>query len=64
MDLRTSDDSAMEPFAIIGLSFKLPGEATDESGFWKILSERKNLSTDWPKDRFTTDSVFKSGEVC
>lgn len=54
----------MEPFAIIGLSFKLPGEATDESGFWKILSERKNLSTDWPKDRFTTDSVFKSGEVC
>ncbi|PQE06756.1 polyketide synthase protein [Rutstroemia sp. NJR-2017a BBW] len=52
------NNSAMDHFAIIGLSFKLPREATDETNFWKILSERKNLSTQWPKDRFTTESNF------
>ncbi|THV54000.1 hypothetical protein BGAL_0037g00440 [Botrytis galanthina] len=62
MEPRTLDHSTMEPFAIIGLSFKLPGEVTDEASFWKILSERKNLSTDWPEDRFTTGSMFNNGE--
>ncbi|KAI0882851.1 uncharacterized protein GGS22DRAFT_180934 [Annulohypoxylon maeteangense] len=46
----------MEPFAIVGLSFKLPQDATDESSFWKVLEEGRNLSTAWPEDRMPTDS--------
>ena len=64
MEPETLTGSVPEPIAIIGLSFKLPQEATDESNFWKVLSERKNLSTEWPKDRFTMDSLFSEEEVC
>ncbi|KAI1453481.1 hypothetical protein F4805DRAFT_478404 [Annulohypoxylon moriforme] len=46
----------MEPFAIIGISFKLPQDATDESSFWKVLEEGRNLSSEWPENRKTLDS--------
>jgi len=63
MDLKTPVNTVMEPFAIVGLSFKLPQEATNESSFWKILEERKNLSTDWPEDRLNIESTFDNEEV-
>ncbi|KAL9116075.1 MAG: hypothetical protein Q9227_000444 [Pyrenula ochraceoflavens] len=47
-----------EPIAIIGLSFKLPGGGDNESSFWKILEERKNVMTEWPSSRLNIDSFF------
>ena len=41
----TSSNSA-EPLAIVGLSFKLPQDAVDETSFWEVMEKRKNLLTD------------------
>ncbi|KUI64108.1 Lovastatin diketide synthase LovF [Cytospora mali] len=45
-----------EPFAIIGMSIKLPQEAVDEPSLWEVLETGKNLMTDWPEDRIALDS--------
>lgn len=41
-DRHTSSNSA-EPLAIVGLSFKLPQDAADETSFWEVLEKRKDL---------------------
>lgn len=51
----------VEPLAIVGLSFKLPQEAVDETSFWEVMEKRKNLSTDWPTDRTSLDGFYKEG---
>lgn len=35
-----------EPLAIVGLSFKLPQNVADETSFWEIMEQRRNLATD------------------
>lgn len=50
----------MEPFAIVGVSFRMPQEAVDENSFWDVLSAKKNLMTEWPKDRVNIDSFYES----
>ncbi|KAI8966135.1 hypothetical protein F5Y11DRAFT_366391 [Daldinia sp. FL1419] len=47
-----------DDIAIIGLSFKLPQGAEDESSLWDILEQRKNLMTEWPKSRLNIDSFY------
>ena len=46
----------MEVIAIVGHSFKLPGDVQDEASFWDMLTSRKNMMTEWPSDRATIDS--------
>ncbi|KAH9904190.1 hypothetical protein F4778DRAFT_734349 [Xylariomycetidae sp. FL2044] len=41
----------MDDIAIVGLSFKMPGDAMDESSFWEILERGKNLMKKWPASR-------------
>ncbi|KAI1348254.1 hypothetical protein F5Y01DRAFT_328626 [Xylaria sp. FL0043] len=41
----------MDPLAIIGFSFKLPGGTVDENSLWDVVTNGKNLMTEWPKDR-------------
>lgn len=43
----------MDPFVIIGFSFKLPGGTVDEDSLWDVVTNGKNLMTGWPKDRGT-----------
>lgn len=50
------DAGSCEPFAIIGVSLKLPDEAVDESSLWEVLEAGKNLRRDWPEDRIAWDS--------
>lgn len=50
----------MEPVAIVGLSFRMPQEAVDEDSFWSVLEARKNLMTEWPKDRVNIDSFYEA----
>lgn len=51
----------MEPIAIVGVSFKMPQEAVDEAAFWKVLTARKNLMTEWPRTRADVDSFLENG---
>ncbi|PHH70644.1 hypothetical protein CDD80_5875 [Ophiocordyceps camponoti-rufipedis] len=51
----------MEPFAVVGLSFKMPQEAVDEPSLWEVLEQRKNLMTAWPEDRAAVDSFHDRG---
>lgn len=55
MDHRRNS-AGCEPFAIVGVSFKLPQEAVDETSLWEVLETGKNLMTEWPKDRAVLDS--------
>ncbi|KAE9379424.1 hypothetical protein N431DRAFT_553644 [Stipitochalara longipes BDJ] len=59
-DRHTLSNSA-EPLAIVGLSFKLPQDAVDETSFWEVMEKRKNLSTDWPTDRTCPDGFYQDG---
>ena len=54
--------SNMEGIAVVGYSFKLPGDVQDEASFWDMLASRKNMMTEWPSDRATIDS-FTSGST-
>lgn len=51
----------MEPIAIVGLSFKLPQDTTDEAKFWEVLQNRRNLMTKWPEDRMNIDNDHEGG---
>ncbi|KAK7214382.1 hypothetical protein V2G26_002385 [Clonostachys chloroleuca] len=50
----------MEPIAIIGISFKMPQEASDESSLWEVIEKKKNLMTEWPRER-TNIAAFHNG---
>ncbi|KAK8013121.1 Type I Iterative PKS, partial [Apiospora marii] len=52
----------MEPQAIIGVSFRLPGGVVDDDSLWEVLESGRNLSTEWPPERAAIAS-FTSGEA-
>ena len=52
--------NAMEPIAIIGLSFKLPQDVKNESSFWEILEKGRNVMTEWPDSRVNVDAFYSS----
>ncbi|KAH8889473.1 hypothetical protein GQ53DRAFT_869901 [Thozetella sp. PMI_491] len=54
--------AASEPFAIVGVSLKLPQEAVDEASLWRVLEDGKNLMTEWPKSRISLGSFAAGGE--
>lgn len=58
---RPKDAAVYEPFAIVGMSFKLP-QAVDESSLWQVLETGKNLMTEWPEDHITLDSFADGRE--
>ncbi|KAL7624922.1 hypothetical protein AAE478_004136 [Parahypoxylon ruwenzoriense] len=48
----------MDDIAIVGLSFKLPQDAVDESSFWKVLENGRNLMTKWPESRTNLNTFY------
>ncbi|KAI1171985.1 hypothetical protein F4777DRAFT_593221 [Nemania sp. FL0916] len=46
----------MEPIAIIGCAFKLPGNIFDEQTLWQVLQEGRNTASMWPLARTTLSS--------
>ncbi|KAH7131783.1 hypothetical protein B0J11DRAFT_427173 [Dendryphion nanum] len=60
MDIGIAD--SVEPFAIVGISFKLAQEVIDESSLWNVLKNGKNLMTEWPEDRVAVDSFYDGGK--
>ena len=46
----------LEAIAIIGFSFKFPGEADSCTSFWSMLEQRQCQMTEWPQDRINLDA--------
>jgi len=47
-----------DPVVVVGFAARLPGEAATPEGFWKILFEGRNTSTEVPKDRANIDAYY------
>ena len=54
----TPRSTAQSKLAIIGMSCRLPGGATDTEKFWKILEDGLDVSRRIPADRFDVDTHY------
>jgi acyl transferase domain-containing protein len=54
----TSHERASEPIAIIGLSCKFAGDATNPDELWKMLVEGKSAWSEVPASRFNLKGVY------
>ncbi|KAK8065059.1 hypothetical protein PG997_011806 [Apiospora hydei] len=53
-----------EAVAIVGLSYRLPQEAENESGFWELLEQRRNAMTEWPGTRINLETFHDENSNC
>ncbi|KAI0388440.1 hypothetical protein F5Y17DRAFT_463704 [Xylariaceae sp. FL0594] len=44
--------------AIVGVSYQLPQQATDEKGLWEVLESGRNVMTEWPESRVNIDGFY------
>ncbi|KAL4862002.1 hypothetical protein BDV12DRAFT_203449 [Aspergillus spectabilis] len=51
-------DDKLPPIAIVGMSWRFPGEARTSSGFWDILRKGESAKTRIPADRFDPDAYY------
>ncbi|KAL6230297.1 hypothetical protein BDW75DRAFT_248783 [Aspergillus navahoensis] len=51
-------DDKWPPIAIVGMSWRFPGEARSASGFWDILRNGESAKTRIPVDRFDPDAYY------
>ncbi|KAI4710994.1 Type I Iterative PKS [Alternaria sp. Ai002NY15] len=47
-----------KPIAIIGISFRGPGDARDPEAFYRMLVEGRSARTEIPKDRYNVDAFY------
>lgn len=46
------EDGSLAPLAVVGMSFRFPEDAVTAEGFWRMLVEKRCVSTMTPEDRF------------
>jgi acyl transferase domain-containing protein len=49
---------ANEPIAIIGMSSKFAGEAKDNEGLWRMLTNARSGWTPFPHSRFRSEGLY------
>ncbi|MDX9886290.1 SDR family NAD(P)-dependent oxidoreductase [Thauera sp.] len=49
--------SQVTPIAIVGLAFRFPGDLSDEQSFWQALTDKRDLITEVPSDRWAVDEL-------
>ncbi|KAI9736149.1 MAG: Type I Iterative PKS [Cirrosporium novae-zelandiae] len=54
---RTFGDKTI-PIAIVGMSCRFPGDATDPEKLWKLLVERQSAWSEIPKCKFNADAFY------
>jgi len=54
----TKDEWAFEPVAIIGMSSKFAGDATNNEGLWRMLVEGRSGWQPFPSSRFNSAGVY------
>ncbi|KAL1881223.1 Type I Iterative PKS [Diaporthe australafricana] len=58
MGEQPAHDWASEPIAIIGLSCKFAGDASNAENLWKMLAEAKSAWSEIPESRFNSKGVY------
>jgi acyl transferase domain-containing protein len=58
--MHTTDDAAngQTPIAIIGLSFKFPGDATSAESLWSMMVDGRCASQEFPEDRLNGAALY------
>lgn len=51
----------VEPLAVIGMSFRLPGGAETVDSFWEMLASKQSASRETPADRFNVNAHYHPG---
>lgn len=51
------EDKSM-PVAIVGMSFRGPGDATTVENLWKMLSEARESRTSIPKEKWNNEAFY------
>ena len=46
------------PIAIVGMSCRLPGDATDPEQLWNMISEGRSAWSEIPADRFNVEAFY------
>lgn len=54
----TRDALAFEPIAIIGMSSKFAGEATNNENLWQMLVEGRSGWKPFPSSRFRSEGIY------
>lgn len=54
----SKNSDLVEPIAIVGFSFKFPGDADATDSFWSMLMEKRSTATKFPKDRISASSLY------
>lgn len=54
-----------EGIAVVGIAYKLPQDVEDDTAFWEVLENGKNLSSQWPESRMRAEAHLdlKSGKA-
>jgi acyl transferase domain-containing protein len=55
-----STGTGLEPLAVIGLSFRLPGNAETTDAFWNMLISKRSASKVTPRSRFDPDAHYNA----
>ncbi|XP_070532346.1 probable polyketide synthase 1 [Ptychodera flava] len=50
------------PIAITGIGCRMPGGVDSPTGFWKVISEGKDVVTEIPKDRWNINEFYDSDQ--
>lgn len=48
----------LEPIAVVGMSFRGPGDADSVENLWKMISEKREGRTEIPKERWNNDAFY------
>ncbi|RDW89980.1 type I polyketide synthase [Aspergillus mulundensis] len=52
------DQDLLRPLAIVGLSFKFPGDGVDAESFWDMIVKGRCAATEFPPDRLNIDAHY------
>ncbi|KAF7595543.1 hypothetical protein BBP40_005578 [Aspergillus hancockii] len=52
------DGDRLEPVAIVGFSFRFPGQATDCKGFWEMMMDKRCAASESPGDRINVSGWY------
>lgn len=52
------DADKLEPIAVVGLSCRLPQDASSPEAFWQMLCEGRSGRTEIPIDRWNPDAFY------
>ncbi|PLB53458.1 ketoacyl-synt-domain-containing protein [Aspergillus steynii IBT 23096] len=53
-----TDATPSEPIAVVGLSLRLPGDANDLDGLWRLLESGEPAWTPVPEDRYNGEAFY------